>query len=235
MQEEERNEVAQKVIGAAFKVSNTLGCGFLEKVYENALAHELRKNGLRVVQQHPVPVWYDGALVGDFYADLLVDEEVLIELKAVDACGDAHTAQCLNYLKATGLTLCLLMNFGKPKLELKRLRRQAFGLLGFYLICVHLWLILMDTPVQAVKRPILCNPYEEPGPLAVSRLPRPAPAGTGVGRPARRGGEVSVVRPTPAVFTPMKDEARTPVGFLMENLPVAQSATGLGGQPARAF
>ena len=123
MQEEERNAITEKIIGAAFKVANVLGCGFLEKVYENALAHELRKGGLRVVQQHPVPVWYDGALVGYFYADLLVNEEVLIELKAVEAFADVHTSQCLNYLKGTGLALCLLINFGKPRVEFKRLRR----------------------------------------------------------------------------------------------------------------
>jgi GxxExxY protein len=123
MQEEERNGITEKVIGAAFKVGNALGCGFLEKVYENALAHELRKDGLRVVQQHPVPVWYDGALVCDFYADLLVNEEILIELKAVEAFADVHTSQSLNYLKATGLTLCLLINFGKPRVDFKRLRR----------------------------------------------------------------------------------------------------------------
>jgi GxxExxY protein len=117
------NEITQQIIGAAFKVSNALGCGYLEKVYENALAHELRKAGLKVAQQHPIPVHYDGVLVGDFYADLLVEEEVLVELKAVRTFDPVHEAQCLNYLKGTGLQVCLLMNFGKPRVEVKRFRR----------------------------------------------------------------------------------------------------------------
>jgi GxxExxY protein len=116
------NEITQQIIGAAFKVSNALGCGFLEKVYENALAHELRKSGLRVAQQHPVPVYYDGVQVGDFFADLLVEDEVLVELKAARAFDPAHEAQCLNYLTATGKVICLLLNFGKPRVEVKRFR-----------------------------------------------------------------------------------------------------------------
>jgi len=123
MEEQKLNELSEKVIGAAFKVSNTLGCGFLEKVYENALSHELRKAGVKVVQQHPVPVSYDGEVVGDFYADLLVEGVLLVELKAVRAFDPVHEAQCLNYLKGTGLVLCLLLNFGKPKVEIKRFRR----------------------------------------------------------------------------------------------------------------
>jgi GxxExxY protein len=116
------NGISERVIGAAFKVANTLGCGFLEKVYENALAHELRKNDLKVCQQHPVPVYYDGVLVGDFYADLLVADQVLVELKAVKAFDENREAQCLNYLRGTGLSLCLLLNFGKPRIEIKRFR-----------------------------------------------------------------------------------------------------------------
>jgi GxxExxY protein len=123
MTEEMLHALTKCIIGAAFNVSNALGCGFLEKVYENALAHELRKGGLRVEQQHPIPVHYDGVQVGDFYADLLVEGVVLIELKAVRAFEDVHEAQCLNYLKGTGLSLCLLLNFGKPRVEVKRLRR----------------------------------------------------------------------------------------------------------------
>jgi GxxExxY protein len=122
MDEAKMNELSEKIIGAAFKVSNALGCGFLEKVYENALAHELRKAGLSVVQQHPIPVYYDGVLVGDFFADLLVEGVVLVELKAVRAFDAIHEAQSLNYLKGTGLPLCLLLNFGKPKVEIKRFR-----------------------------------------------------------------------------------------------------------------
>jgi GxxExxY protein len=117
------NALTETVIGAAYKVSNVLGCGFLEKVYENALAIELRKSGLHVDPQHPIPVYYDGVQVGDFYADLIVDRVVIVELKAVERFTDIHQAQCLNYLKATGLPVCLLMNFGKPRVEVKRLRR----------------------------------------------------------------------------------------------------------------
>ena len=113
-------ELTEKVIQCAFTVSNTLGCGFLEKVYENALAHELRKAGLQIQQQHGITVYYDGVAVGEYTADLLVEGVLLLELKAVKALGDIHLAQCLNYLKATNLRLCLLMNFAKPKLEVRR-------------------------------------------------------------------------------------------------------------------
>jgi len=117
--EDKINQVTQAVIGAAFRVGNTLGYGFLEKVYENALVHELRKMGLRVRQQHPIPVFYDGVRVGKFDCDLLVEERVLVELKSVRAWDDAHTAQCLNYLTATRLPLCLLINFGQ-RVDVKR-------------------------------------------------------------------------------------------------------------------
>jgi len=99
---------------------NTLGAGFLEKVYENALAHELRKAGLTACQQHSVEVRYDGIVVGSYTADLLVQNTVLVELKAARALEPIHAAQCLNYLKATGLLLCLLLNFGNPRLEIRR-------------------------------------------------------------------------------------------------------------------
>ena len=114
------NDLSRHVIGCAFTVLNTLGVGFLEKVYENALAHELRATGLAVVQQSSVKVYYDGAVVGEYYPDLLVDGALLVELKAVAALDNVHRMQCTNYLKATGLRLCLLLNFGKPRLEIKR-------------------------------------------------------------------------------------------------------------------
>ena len=117
----ELNPITEKIIGCAYTVSNTLGAGFLEKVYENALAHELQKVGLRVTQQHPVQVWYDGILAGEYFADLLVEDRILIELKAIKALDEAHWAQCLNYLKATKLRLCLLINFGKPRVEIRRI------------------------------------------------------------------------------------------------------------------
>ena len=117
----ETNKITETVIGAAYQVGNTLGSGFLEKVYENALAIEIRKSGLQAVQQHPINVKYEDAIVGEFVADLLVQTEVLIELKAVKALDEIHLAQCLNYLKATGLRICLLINFGNPKVEIKRI------------------------------------------------------------------------------------------------------------------
>ncbi len=115
------NRLTEKVIGCAYTVSNTLGAGFLEKVYENALVHELRKNGLTVAQQASVPVWYDGILVGDYTADLIVDSKLLVELKAVKALDSTHQAQYLNYLRATGIQLCLLINFGNPRVQVVRL------------------------------------------------------------------------------------------------------------------
>ncbi len=117
----ERDEISQRVIGCAYRVSNVLGCGFLEKVYENALAIELRNAGLQVRQQHAVDVHYEGQRVGEYVADLLVEDSVLVELKAVKALDDVHMAQCLNYLKATGLRLCLLLNFAKPRVEVRRI------------------------------------------------------------------------------------------------------------------
>ena len=117
----ELNPVTEKIIGCAYTASNTLGAGFLEKVYENALTHELRKAGLRVTQQQPIQVWYDGMLVGEYFADLLVEDRIIVEIKAIKALEEAHWAQCLNYLKATGLRLCLLINFGNPRIQIKRI------------------------------------------------------------------------------------------------------------------
>jgi GxxExxY protein len=115
------NRLSKRIIGCAFEVLNTLGAGFLEKVYENALAHELRKPELIVAQQQGVTVVYDGVVVGEYNVDLLVEETIIVELKAIKALDNAHTAQCLNYLKATGLHLCLLLNFGKSRLEIQRI------------------------------------------------------------------------------------------------------------------
>jgi GxxExxY protein len=120
--EQELNALTERIIGCAFKVSNILGCGFLEKVYENALVHELRKNGLTVEVQHPINVIYDDVVVGEFCADILVMDAVILELKATKAHDDVFTAQCLNYLKATGRPVCLLLNFGRPLLDIKRYR-----------------------------------------------------------------------------------------------------------------
>ena len=117
--------LTERIIGCAFKVANTLGPGFLEKVYENALAHELRKAGISVVQQQPIQVHYDGILVGDFVADLVVEGSVILELKATKDFTDFYAAQCLNYLKATQLSVCLLLNFGRAKLEVRRYERPG--------------------------------------------------------------------------------------------------------------
>jgi len=110
--------ITERVIGCAFKVGNRLGAGFSEKVYENALAHELRKAGFRAEQQVQIKVFYDGVVVGDYIGDLVVEGVVLLELKAVRTLEDAHRAQCINYLAATGLPICLLINFGR-KVEVK--------------------------------------------------------------------------------------------------------------------
>ena len=91
-------------------------------MYENALCHELRKRGLRVDQQWCIAVRYDGVIVGDYCADLVVEERVLVELKAIKLLDDVHTAQVINYLKATKLRTGLLLNFGTPRVEVKRLR-----------------------------------------------------------------------------------------------------------------
>ncbi len=115
------NQITQRIIGCVHSVSNTLGIGFVEKVYENALAHTLRKDGLQVAQQHPIVVTFDGIAVGEFFADLLVDERVLVELKAVSMLTQEHMAQALNYLRASGLEVCLLINFGRSKVEIQRL------------------------------------------------------------------------------------------------------------------
>ncbi len=117
---ERLNKITEKIIGCAFKVSNTLGVGFVEKVYENALAHELRVSGLQVEQQEPIKVRYEGLVVGEFAADILVERQVIIELKAVRALENVHNAQCLNFLKATGLRICMLINFGKSRIDIKR-------------------------------------------------------------------------------------------------------------------
>ena len=115
------NAISERIIGCAFTVGNALGHGFLERVYENALAHELRKSGLAVIQQRAIDVRYDGIVVGEYVVDLLVDGQVLVEIKAVRALDDVHSAQCLNYLKATGHRLRLLINFAKPRVEVRRI------------------------------------------------------------------------------------------------------------------
>ena len=109
-------ELTSKIIGAFYTVYNALGHGFLEKVYENALVLELRKMGLRAEQQKRVSVFYDEQLVGDYFADIIVEEAVVVELKAADAIAPEHEAQLINYLKGTAIEVGLLLNFGpKPQ------------------------------------------------------------------------------------------------------------------------
>ena len=117
-------QITRRVIGCAFAVSNELGAGFLESVYEKALLLALRQEGLSAVAQHPIKVMFRGECVGDFYADLFVEEKVIVELKAVKAIAPEHQAQIINYLKATGIEVGLLINFGNPKLEYKRFTRH---------------------------------------------------------------------------------------------------------------
>jgi GxxExxY protein len=114
------NELTRAVIGAGHAVSNALGCGFLEKVYENALALELRWSGLEVSQQKAIDVRYKTQVVGEYVADLVVNDALIVELKAVSCVLNLHHAQCLNYLRATSLPLALLLNFGRPRLEVHR-------------------------------------------------------------------------------------------------------------------
>lgn len=117
------DDLTQKIIGCAFKVHNTLGPGFLEKVYENALRIELEKQGLRVRQQEPINVTYDGQVVGEYYADLWVDERIVIELKAAQTLVKQHEVQLVNYLTATKINSGLLLNFG-PSMQVKRKFRE---------------------------------------------------------------------------------------------------------------
>lgn len=112
-------QLTEQIIKAFYTVYNALGYGFLEKVYENALAVELRKMGLTIVQQAEIKVYYAGVLVGEYYADLLVADAVIVEIKAVRTLLKEHEAQLLNYLKATPYEVGLLLNFG-PKPEIKR-------------------------------------------------------------------------------------------------------------------
>ena len=115
------NEITYKINGAIFEVNRILGPGFLESVYENALMVELKSRGLRAINQAPLSVIYKEKSVGDYFVDILVEDEVILELKTVDKIEKIHEAQLLNYLKATGKTVGLLVNFKKQKAEIKRL------------------------------------------------------------------------------------------------------------------
>jgi len=124
MNADEHRLLTERILGAVFEVSNTLGAGFLEKVYQRALLHELKSIGLRAVAEVSFPVLYKGRCVGTYFADVLVEDEVVIELKCVDRLAKEHMAQCLNYLTASRKNLCLLINFQNPSVEWKRLVRS---------------------------------------------------------------------------------------------------------------
>lgn len=116
----EHQELTEQIIGCAYKVYNRMGHGFLESVYEKCLAIELRKKGMSFSQQHPITVFYDDEIVGEFVADFFVEEKVIVELKSVRRIVKAHEVQLVNYLKATRTSVGLLLNFGDEKVEVKR-------------------------------------------------------------------------------------------------------------------
>lgn len=113
------SDLTGAIINCAYKVHGTLGAGFLEKIYENAMLIELQEKGLHVIQQSPVQVLYKGKLVGEYFADFVVEDKVIVELKAVCSITDSHEAQLINYLKATKMQVGLLLNFG-DKMEICR-------------------------------------------------------------------------------------------------------------------
>jgi len=115
------NEVTYEINGAVFEVNRVLGPGFLEKVYENALLAELKGRGLKAQSQVPITVLYKGSSAGEYIADILVEEKVIVELKTVEVLDKVHEAQLLNYLKATGIPVGLLVNFRHPRAEIKRM------------------------------------------------------------------------------------------------------------------
>ena len=115
------DDITYQINGAVFEVNKILGPGFLEKVYENALFHELQARGLKAERQVPIKVIYKGNIAGEFFADIVVQDTVIVELKAVENINRNHEAQLLNYLKATGFKVGLLINFKNPKAEIKRM------------------------------------------------------------------------------------------------------------------
>ncbi|MFA4884305.1 MAG: GxxExxY protein [Desulfotomaculaceae bacterium] len=122
----EDNLLTEKVISCAFNVHNVLGTGFMEKVYENALKKELADKNLKVEQQVPIKVYYKQEVVGDYYADLLVENQIIVELKTVQTITREHEVQLVNYLTATGLNTGLLINFGSS-VQVKRKFRKCLS------------------------------------------------------------------------------------------------------------
>jgi GxxExxY protein len=116
----EESALTKTVIGSAFEISKVLGAGFLEKVYERALIRELTLRGVIAKAQVSFPICYKGQCVGEYLADLVVEDKLVVELKCVDRFANEHLAQCINYLKASGLRVALLINFQRPRVEWKR-------------------------------------------------------------------------------------------------------------------
>ena len=124
MTSDQLNDVTEEIIGAAYRVGTALGPGFLEKVYERALLHELKKSDFTVEAQCQLKVYYDGVVVGEYFADLYVAESVIVELKSTKKVDESHMAQCLNYLKATGCRVGLIINFGTQRVQIRRVVDQ---------------------------------------------------------------------------------------------------------------
>ena len=116
----EYKEVTETIIGCAYRVYNKMGYGFLESVYEKCLLIELHKSGLNTESQKPITVYYEGEIVGEFVADIIVDDSIIVELKSVRRIIKAHEIQLVNYLVATGKPVGLILNFGERKVEIKR-------------------------------------------------------------------------------------------------------------------
>ena len=114
-------DLSYKIVGLAIEIHNKLGYGFLEKAYENALMLLFRREDIIAKQQTPISVYFEREIVGEYFSDILVENKIILELKAIEKITDVHKAQTLNYLKATGLRLAIILNFGKKKLEYKRI------------------------------------------------------------------------------------------------------------------
>ncbi len=121
------NDITEKIIGCAYKVYNKMGFGFLESVYEKCMLIELKKAGLKAVSQQAITVHYEDKVVGEFIADILVENDIILELKSVRKLVMAHEAQLVNYLVATGKSTGLLLNFGEQKVDVKRKFRTFRG------------------------------------------------------------------------------------------------------------
>ena len=120
----DHKDLTEKIIGCAYRVNNKMGSGFLESVYEKCLLIELKRAGLKAEAQKPITVLYDGEVVGEFVADIVVNDVIIVELKAVRQIAIAHEVQLVNYLTATGKPVGLLINFAETRVEIKRKLRQ---------------------------------------------------------------------------------------------------------------